>query len=232
MRKDYRDPKWIGQKFNRLTIIAFEIVPRTQYTMTKWIVRCDCGTLKSVAPNRVLDGNTKSCGCLKSEQTIAYNRQTKKKHGGRNERLYTIWHNMKQRCYGKTYKDYPNWGGRGIRVCDEWKDDYVAFRTWALENGYEQKLSLDRIDVNGDYSPANCRWADWRTQAINRTTSLNFEVNGQIKNLTELAEEYGIKYTTLYQRVHCYGWDIEKSLKTPIKHHNAKSYLTKMKNMI
>ena len=221
MKQDYRDEKWIGQKFNRLTVIAFEKVKRKNYSGTRWIVRCDCGTLKSVEPKRVISGHTMSCGCLKAENTIEFNKRTKVKHGGRQDRLYTIWHNMKQRCYGITYKDYPQWGGRGICVCDEWKDDYAAFREWALSNGYAQGLSLDRIDVDGNYSPQNCRWADWSTQAKNRTNSHNYVINGEKKNLVDLADEYGIKYGTLYQRVHLYKWPIEKALGVPVRNNYA-----------
>jgi len=221
MKESYQDGKWIGQKFNKLTVIAFERVHYEKSDRINWIVRCECGTLKSVSPYRVLNENTKSCGCLKSENTIAYNRDHKKKHGGRKDRLYGIWHNMKQRCFGTTYKDYPQWGGRGITVCDEWKDDYSAFKEWALSHGYADGLSLDRIDVNGNYEPGNCRWADWHTQAKNRTNSMNFEVNGELKNLVDLAAEYGIKYGTLYQRVHLYEWPIEKALLTPTRNNSA-----------
>lgn len=221
MRENYRDEKWIGQKFGRLTIIAFEKIPRKTYSYTHWIVRCECGTLKSVDPRKVLSGNTQSCGCLKRERTIESNKEKKVKHGGRHDRLYAVWHNMKQRCYGETYKDYPNWGGRGICVCDEWKDDYAAFRSWALSSGYEKGLSLDRIDVNGNYEPLNCRWVDWHTQAINRTCSMNYEINGKIMNLVDIAEKYGIKYGTLYQRIHVYKWPIEKAISVPVRDNHA-----------
>lgn len=216
MKNNYRDSSWNGKRFGRLTIIAFEIADKGTYSETRWIVRCDCGTLKSVSPRKILSGNTQSCGCLRSEQTVDYNKHSKKKHGGRYERLYTVWHNMKQRCYSETCKDYPNWGGRGICVCDEWKNDYANFRDWSLNNGYDPQLSLDRIDVDGNYEPGNCRWADWHTQAKNRTSSLNFEINGEVKNLADIAEEHGIKYGTLYKRIYLYKWPIEKAVNTPV----------------
>ena len=184
-------------------------------------MRCECGTLKSVSPYRVLNGNTKSCGCLKAENTVAYNRIAKKKHGGRRDRLYYIWRGMKERCFCKTNKEYPTWGGRGIVVCDDWKDDYAAFRDWALENGYADDLTIDRIDVNGNYCPNNCRWVDWKTQAANRRDTMHFSINGEDKTLPQLADEYGIMYTTLYQRVCKYKWPIEKAISTPIRNNSA-----------
>lgn len=217
MKPNYKDENWIGQKFNRLTVIAFERVRHEHSTSIRWIVRCDCGTLKSVSPYRVLSGNTKSCGCLKSENTIAYNRVAKKKHGGRRDRLYYIWRGMKQRCFCETNKEYPTWGGRGIVVCDEWKDDYASFRDWSLNNGYADDLTIDRIDVNGNYCPQNCRWVDWKTQAANRRDTMHFVVNGEDKTLSQLSDEYGIKYTTLYQRVCKYRWPLEKALSVPVR---------------
>lgn len=216
MRQNYGNEQWIGQKFNRLTVIAFERVRYQNSTRIKWIVRCDCGTLKSVSPYRVLNGNTKSCGCLKSENTISYNREKKKKHGGRGDRLYHIWRGMKERCFCATSKDYPTWGGRGITVCDDWKDDYKAFRDWSLQNGYTDDLSIDRIDANGNYCPQNCRWVDWKVQSANRRNTMQLTVNGESKTLPQLAEEYGIKYVTLYRRVCIYKWPIEKALSNPI----------------
>lgn len=218
MKQNYADPKWLGKKYNRLTVIAFENVREKGKTSRwKWIVRCDCGTLKSVSPYRVLSGNTKSCGCYKSEITSVYNKKAKTKHDGRHTRLYTIWHGMKQRCNSETSHDYKNYGARGISVCDEWSNDFSAFRKWALNNGYADDLSIDRIDVNGNYCPENCRWTDSKTQGRNRTTSNYFAYNGKEYNLAELSEMSGIRYGTLYARIDRYGWSIDRAVNTPIK---------------
>lgn len=216
MKQNYSDEKWIGLKFNRLTVIAYERICRYKTARINWIVRCDCGTLKSVSPYRVLNGNTKSCGCLKAENTAEYNKVAKKKHGGRKDRLYRIWHGMKQRCYSETCKDYPKWGGKGISICDEWKDDYAAFRDWSLSHGYADDLTIDRIDPSANYTPENCRWVDWSTQSANRRVVSRYNVGGSLKTLPELAEEYGIKYVTLYRRVKMGNWPIEKALNTPV----------------
>ena len=216
MKQNYRDEKWIGQKFNRLTVIAFEKVKRKNYSGTRWIVRCDCGTLKSVEPKRVISGHTMSCGCLKAENTIEFNKRTKVKHGGRQDRLYTIWHNMKQRCYGITYKDYPQWGGRGICVCDEWKDDVQVFYNWATENGYRDGLTIDRKNNDGNYCPENCRWATMKAQANNRRSNVLITYNGKTKNMQQWASDAGIPYQVLWQRISKLGWSADRALTEPV----------------
>lgn len=217
MKTNYADPKWLGRKYNRLTVIAFENTKRGKTGCWNWIVRCDCGTLKSVNPYRVLNGNTKSCGCYKAEQTVEYNKKEKVKHKGRRTRLYTIWHGMKQRCHCETSHDYKNYGARGIIVCDEWRNDFSAFRDWALDNGYTDKLSIDRIDVNGSYCPENCRWTDCKTQNRNRTTNVIVSYRGKEYNYAELAEIAGISYGALYARINHFGWSVEKAVNTPLK---------------
>lgn len=218
MKVNYADPKWIGKKYNRLTVIAFENVKRGKTSCWNWIVRCDCGALKSVNPYRVLNGNTKSCGCYKAEHTVEFNRREKAKHNGRRTRLYTIWHGMKQRCYCETCHDYKNYGERGIVICDEWKNDFSAFRDWALQNGYSEKLSIDRIDVNGNYCPENCRWVDCQTQNRNRTTNAAVLYRGKEYTYADLADMSGIRYGTLYARICHRGWSVEKAMNTPLKH--------------
>ena len=217
MKQNYSDQKWLGKKYNSLTVIAFERVKRGRTTSWNWIVRCDCGTLKSVSPYRVLNGNTVSCGCHRSRQTVEYNKKAKVKHNGRNTRLYHIWHGMKQRCFSSYSHDYKNYGGRGITVYEEWKNDFSLFRDWSLENGYSDSLSIDRIDVNGNYCPENCRWVDNKTQNRNRTTCVDVEYNGEKYNIAELAEMVGMNYGTLYNRIMHYGWSVDKAVNTPVK---------------
>ena len=133
------------------------------------------------------------------------------KHGGKGTKLYEVWCSMKSRCYNITSKSYSRYGGRGISVCEEWKESFIAFRNWAYVSGYKEGLSLDRIDNNGNYEPSNCRWVTMKEQANNQNHTLKIEYKGKIKPLTEWAEILGIKRHTLYQRIYKKGWTIERA---------------------
>ena len=115
-------------------------------------------------------------------------------------RLHRIWSNLKQRCYNPKRPDFKYYGGRGITVCDEWKNEFQAFYDWAMSNGYQDNLTLDRIDSNGNYEPSNCRWATMKVQTNNKRCNIRVVVDGKEKSLKELSNETGIKYTTLYMR--------------------------------
>lgn len=127
-------------------------------------------------------------------------------HNETKTRLYGIWAGMKQRCFNEKDHCYQNYGARGITVCDEWKNDYVAFSMWAKQNGYTDELSIDRIDTNGNYEPSNCRWATAKTQARNKRNSIYLTYNGETKHITEWAEATGQSLCTLYCRKTTRGW--------------------------
>lgn len=150
----------IGKRFGDLVVIAES--PERKNSQKCWICQCDCGnTTPPILSGNLRAGHTTSCGCRKT------------KHGKYKSRLYSVWHGMKKRCYCKTDKAYCNYGGRGISVCEEWKNDYLSFEKWAFRNGYDEnakqgECTLDRIDVNGNYEPTNCRWVSMKVQQNNR----------------------------------------------------------------
>lgn len=151
-----------GIRFGKLVVVSREkdILLSSGRKKTAWMCICDCGATITVAAENLRSGHTNSCGCLC------------KKHGrARKERLYNIWVGMKQRCRDSNMRCYPHYGGRGITVCKEWLEDYRAFRSWALSHGYRDDLTIDRIDVNGNYCPENCRWLTIAEQQQNTTRS-------------------------------------------------------------
>lgn len=171
---------------------------------------CDCGNEKTYRVDHLLDGSTSSCGCQRSARQSA----AQTVHGEWTTKLWGHWSAMRRRCNTKSTGNYETYGGRGIKVCDEWKD-YLAFRSWALSHGYDDSLSLDRIDVNGDYCPENCRWATPREQACNRRNTIYVEFEGELRSLADLAYEYGADDELVYSRVVNLGWSVLKALTTP-----------------
>ena len=157
-----------GQKFHRLTAVRRV----TTSGRSKWLCQCECGNQTIVSISNLKNGAVRSCGCLNADK----NRELREKHGddrkNKTARLYRVWKSMRQRCYLKSCRGYKWYGARGITVCPEW-EDYQAFKEWAIENGYDETAkrgdcTIDRIDVDGNYEPSNCRWVDMKTQAKNK----------------------------------------------------------------
>ena len=140
----------------------------------------------------------------------------KQKHGYSRTKLYKTYQRIKNRCYRKNFPHYNLYGGRGIKMCDEWLNDFVRFKDWALNNGYEEGLSIDRIDVNGNYEPSNCRWITMFEQASNKRNNIYYTINGMTKTQAEWCRYYNIPKNNVRRRLDI-GWDIMKALTTPIR---------------
>lgn len=199
-----------GKKYGRLTVL--ERSGSTAQNKASWRCRCDCGNEVIVVGSHLLNGNTQSCGCYKSDRTS----ERKRSHGKSRTRLYHIWKNMRQRCGNPHKPDYLYYGGRGIIVDERW-EDYSSFEKWAVENGYRDDLTIDRINVNGNYCPENCRWVSMTEQARNMSKNRIITYNGESHCLAEWAEILGISAKVLGQRVNRYGWSVERAFTTPVR---------------
>ena len=202
----------IGQKYGRLTVTGLS--HKDMRNEWYWRCICDCGQQSIVSGYKLRSGHTKSCGCLRNEIRAE---GLHKSHGKTNSRLYTIWCNMKRRCYTSSNYEYHVYGGKGVRICDDWLNDFSVFYQWALKNGYDDNLSIDRIDVNGDYCPENCRWATYGEQALNRTDNHLITAFGRTQTIKEWSVESGIKYDTIERRVNAYRWDAERAVSEPTR---------------
>lgn len=136
-------------------------------------------------------------------------------------RLYGVWQDIKTRCCNSNAKNYKYYGGRGISICPEWKS-FDVFRKWALENGYNDALTIDRINVDGNYEPSNCRWSTKKEQANNRRNNVVFAYNGKEQNLSQWAKEYNISFSVLWDRIFEKGWGFENAILTPVPHRRNK----------
>lgn len=215
-----REPQ-VGEKLGRLTIESKFFDGQIRKTMAE--CKCDCGNIVKCRLTSIVQGKTVSCGCYKAEKarerTIC--RNYKHGNGNNNYRLFRIWSAMKTRCYNVNCKSYVDYGGRGIKICDEWLNDFAAFEKWSLDNGYTESLSIDRINVNGDYESSNCRWATYEEQAANRRNNRQDTVKitafGETKAVRNWLDDPRCKVssmTTIVYRIGA-GWSPEEAISKP-----------------
>lgn len=185
-----------GKRYGRLTVIHRA---KSKNGRTVWMCKCDCGGITQVAGVNLRNGHTKSCGCIQKEKASIQATERNIKHGMCGTRLYKIWQHMIERCTNEECQTFPSYGGRGIVVCEEWLD-FIPFHKWAVSSGYNDTLTIDRIDVNGNYCPENCRWATIKEQQNNKRNTVYIEHEGVTHTMTEWAEITGISYSTLRSR--------------------------------
>lgn len=185
----------IGKKFGRLTVVE-EYTQRGTSGRIIYKCRCDCGNEADVSGAHLRTGHTRSCGCSRRDHI---------KHGQAYTRLYHIYHKMKARCYYKHDARYSRYGGRGITLCDEWLNDFMNFYNWAMNNGYSDELSIDRINNNNNYGPSNCRWATNEEQQNNKSNCVYITYDERTQTMSQWSRELNIPYITIKKR-HARGY--------------------------
>lgn len=189
-----------GQKFGKLTVVKLERTEQKVYKSSReksgirklnllyYLCKCDCGNYTVVEKSHLTKtvDNTKTCGCSNGT------------HHKRDTRLYHIFHDMKKRCYNPNSKSYKDYGARGVKICDEWLNDFMSFYNWAMANGYDDTLTIERIDINKIYEPSNCKWIPKAEQSRNRRGVILIEHNNETKPLSYWCEKLNIKHSALY----------------------------------
>lgn len=200
-----------GKRYGRYTVIK-----RVDKNDNKgwWLCRCDCGKEKVVHGHLLRIGSTKSCGCYSIDNA----KKNFTTHGLTQTKLYSVHRTMVARCQNPKNNSYKTYGAKGIKVCEEWLGEkgFINFYNWAMQNGFKDGLSIDRIDNNKGYSPDNCRWATTEQQSLNKKTNVFLEYQGQTKTLKEWSNVFDIPYKTLHARINR-NWDLEKAFNEPVR---------------
>lgn len=198
-----------GQRFSRLTVVNLHSLSKK----TLWNCICICGQKCIIEAYSLKTGGTKSCGCLRSEVT----KNNKTTHGLRHNPIYDIWCHIKDRCLNEKNPSYHNYGGRGIKICDEWLNSEL-FIKWCMLNGWQKGLDIDRKDNDGDYQPSNCRITTRRINSFNRRTNVIFFYNNEHYTTYDLEKiSNGISSNRILRRIRDYGWSVEEAITIPLK---------------
>lgn len=200
----------VGYQFN-----GCEVLKRSgtnSDNRAKWLCKCRCGNKFETTGKCIRNGDSQSCGCYRKEVTKKRGKKNAT-HGDTNTRLYHIYRGMKARCYYTESQNYEKYGGKGIKICKEWLDDFTIFKKWALDNGYTENLSIDRINNERNYEPDNCRWADHKIQTRNRSITKRAMFQGDLMTLGEIVEKTGLSYSTINYR-HKHGVDFDAPKRT------------------
>lgn len=202
-----------NRKFNMLTVK--ERVSNSKQGKARWKCLCKCGNYCIVESSKLLNETTKSCGCYRKSRIGDESR----KHGKTRTKIYKTWCHIKQRCFDKNDTRYNDWGGRGITICDEWKDDFQAFCDYVskLENFGKVGYSIDRINNDGNYEPGNVRWVTKIVQNNNTRRNHYLTYNGKTQTIAQWAEELGINPYMVYSRINKYHWSVKDALTIPSK---------------
>lgn len=203
-----------GERFGSL--VTLKRVENNKNNDVQWLCQCDCGKTLIVTTQSLRNGRTKSCGCYK--QKCVENMKTC--DGESDTKLHRVWCNIKTRCTNPNYDKYKYYGGKGVKMCDEWQHSFLAFKKWCYENGWDESLEIDRIDNNGDYSPDNCRCITHKANCRNRSTSRKYEIDGIEMCLSEIAERYCISEKTIRYRLNCGLSPVEAVTKPIISKYN------------
>lgn len=186
----------VGDRIERLVILDIKQVKLQSRRRVYATCLCDCGNTKDIRLDTL--GKTKSCGCLNREPKVLI-------HGESGTKLYQVWATMKDRCKNPNSTAYRDYGGRGINYHNTW-EQYIPFRNWAIENGYEDGLELDRINNDGNYEPSNCRWTTRKQQTLNTRSNKYIVFKGRRQTVSQWAEEFNVKYMDIYN--YCYKYNI------------------------
>lgn len=193
--KDFKDLH--GKVFNRLTVLSYHGQDKRKKSL--WRCSCICGKYTVVQGSAILSGHTRSCGCFMREKRSHIT------HGDSKAKLYGVWESMRARCSNPKDTGYKDYGGRGIKVCKVWQDSYIEFKKWALSNGHLEGLSIERINVHGNYEPENCCWITMKDQARNKTTTAFCSFFGEKISVMDLADRCEISAGVIRQRAKK-GW--------------------------